>query len=131
MRATVVALLSAFLFALQPMEAQSDKLTVEIAKVTTLLERGSVVEVDVNVTCRTGSMILEALVYITQNGNQSHFASIPVRCRGRARPYAVKVSADGFVFTRGAASASAYVLVQSSIGGATESGDDNRNVEIR
>ncbi len=83
-----------------------------IAPEATLVDAGAGVLVRVTVSCAGGSDVLEAFVYVTQDGQQSRFTPIPVRCRGRARTYTVRVPApDGTVFHVGTASASGYVLV--------------------
>jgi hypothetical protein len=78
----------------------------------TLVENGAAVVVNVTVSCAGGSDVLEAFVYVTQDGQQSPFAGIPVRCGGKARTYAVRVPApEGTLFHTGTASASGFVLV--------------------
>lgn len=73
---------------------------------------GAAVLVAVSVACARGSDVLEAFVYVTQDGNQSAFTPIPVRCGGRGRTYTVRVPAPaGTTFHAGAASASGFVLV--------------------
>jgi hypothetical protein len=82
-----------------------------IAPEATLVENGAAVIVSVTVSCAGGSDVLEAFVYITQNGQQSPFAGIPVRCGGKVRTYSVRVPApEGTLFHAGAASASGFVL---------------------
>ena len=82
-----------------------------IAPEATLVDGGAAVLVDVTVSCAGGSDVLEAFVYVTQDGQQSPFAAIPVRCGG-TRTYTVRVPApSGATFHAGTASASGYVLV--------------------
>ena len=77
-----------------------------------LADGGAAVIVRVSVSCAGGSDVLEAFVYVTQDGAQSPFTPIPVRCGGPARTYAVRVPAPaGFTFHTGSAAASGYVLV--------------------
>ena len=83
-----------------------------IAHEATLVDAGAGVLVRVTVSCAGGSDVLEAFVYVTQDGQQSRFTPIPVRCGGPARTYTVRVPApEGTVFHVGTASASGYVLV--------------------
>jgi hypothetical protein len=83
-----------------------------IAPQATLVDDGAAVLVSVTVSCAGGSDVLEAFIYVTQDGQQSAFTPIPIRCGGRARRYTVRVPApEGTVFHAGAAQASGYVLV--------------------
>ncbi len=83
-----------------------------IAPQATLVDEGAGVLLSVTVSCAGGSDVLEAFVYVTQDGQQSRFTPIPVRCGGPARTYIVRVPApEGTVFRAGTASASGYVLV--------------------
>jgi hypothetical protein len=83
-----------------------------IAPEATLLEAGAAVLVEVTVSCTGGSDVLEAFVYVTQDGQQSPFTPIAVRCGGGDRTYQVRVPAPpGSIFHAGSASASAFVLV--------------------
>ena len=83
-----------------------------IAPEASLIDGGAAVLVDVTVSCAGGSDVLEAFVYVTQDGQQSRFVPIPVRCGGRARTYTLRVPApEGTTFHAGTASASGYVLV--------------------
>jgi hypothetical protein len=78
----------------------------------TLVEGGGAVVVSVTVSCAGGSDVLEAFVYVTQDGQQSAFTPVPVRCGGKTRTYAVQVAApEGVLFHTGTASASGFVLV--------------------
>ena len=83
-----------------------------IAPQAALSDNGDAVIVNVTVRCAGGSDVLEAFIYVTQEGNQSPFTPIGVRCGGKARTYAVSVTAPaGTDFHAGNASASAFVLV--------------------
>lgn len=73
---------------------------------------GTAIVVQVSVACAGGSDVLEAFVYVAQDGAQSPFTAVPVRCGGRGRTYAVRVPAPaGSAFHTGDAAASGYVLV--------------------
>lgn len=77
-----------------------------------LADGGAAIVVRVSVACAGGSDVLEAFVYVTQDGAQSPFTAIPVRCGGRGRTYTVRVPAPaGSTFHTGSATASGLVLV--------------------
>jgi hypothetical protein len=83
-----------------------------IAPEAALVDGGAAVLVSATVKCAGGSDVLEAFVYVTQDGQQSQFVPIPVRCGGRARTYIMRVPApEGTTFHAGEASASGFVLV--------------------
>ena len=112
----VAACLVAFLFLLASVApvsgAPPGPVQASIAPEATLVDAGAGVLVTVTVSCAGGSDVLEAFVYVTQDGQQSRFTPIPVRCGGPARTYTVRVPApEGTVFHVGTASASGYVLV--------------------
>lgn len=114
MRGYAVAFLVALAFA--PLAAPAagappGPVQASIAPEASLKDGGAAVVVDVTVSCAGGSDVLEAFVYVTQDGQQSRSVPIPVRCGGRARTYSVRVPApEGTMFHAGAASASGYVL---------------------
>ena len=106
--------------------------TVELGRRATLLEGGQAIVTEVEVACSPGREILEAFVYVTQDGHQSQFAGIPVRCTGQPRSYLVTVRAFADQpFHAGEAYASAYVLVYDRATGMTQSGQASRTIEIR
>lgn len=112
----VTACLVAFVFLLASVApvsgARPGSVQASIAPEATLVDAGAGVLVRVTVSCAGGSDVLEAFVYVTQDGQQSRFTPIPVRCGGPARTYTVRVPApEGTVFHVGTASASGYVLV--------------------
>ena len=83
-----------------------------IAPEAVLVDEGAAVTIEVSVKCAGGSDVLEAFVYVSQDEQQSQFVTIPVRCGGKARTYAIRVPApEGTVFHAGSATASGYVLV--------------------
>ena len=106
--------------------------TVELGQRATLIEGGQAVVVEVEASCSPGSQVLEAFVYVVQDGYQSQFAGIPLRCTDQSRTYLVAVRAfPDQPFHAGEAYASTYVLVQDRATGWTESGGANRTIEIR
>ena len=108
----LLVLLSLFAFGGPVYGARPGPVQASIGPEATLVDDGAAVLVSVTVSCAGGSDVLEAFVYVTQDGQQSPFTPIPVRCGGGERTYQVRVSAPaGTVFHAGAASASGYVLV--------------------
>ena len=88
--------------------------------------------VTVEVACSPDREVLEAFIHVVQDGYQSQFGGIPVRCTGRARTYLVTVRAlADQPFHTGEAHASAYVLVYDRATGAMEPGGATRTIEIR
>jgi hypothetical protein len=85
----------------------------EIAKRAFLEDGGQQVALTVNVICPAGSDVLEAFVYVSQDGNESSFAGIPVTCDSSAHTYVVHAAAYDTPFHEGRAQASGYVLLSS------------------
>jgi hypothetical protein len=111
-----------------------EALTVKIQPHATLLEAGQAVEVTVKVACDAASgTVLEAFMYVVQDGNQSSFAALPVVCDGKQRLSRVRVAMfpDSPPFQRGPALASAYILLLDPATGATVSGGDTGAIKIR
>ena len=108
--ATLIAVLGA-VFAVPAATAAT--VTAEIGKKATLVDGGAAVIVEVSVACSPGSEVLEAFVYVVQDDNTSQFAGIPVVCDGTLHTYTVRVRALDFVFRKGKARASAYILLES------------------
>ena len=115
MRGCAIAVLTAVVLATSAapaVGARPGPVQASIAPQAMLVEGGDAVLVGVTVRCAGGSDVLEAFVYVSQDGQQSAFVPIPVRCGGRARTYVVRVPApEGFAFHAGTASASGFVLV--------------------
>ena len=106
------ALVLAAAFAASVSAAPPGPVQASIDPQASLAGGGTAVVVQVSVTCAGGSDVLEAFVYVTQDGESSPFTAIPVRCSPSGRTYAVRVPApEGSVFHAGTASASGYVLV--------------------
>ena len=88
-----------------------DVLAAQIEKKATLVDDGQAVLVTVTVTCASSSPLLEALLYVVQDGNTSQFAGLPVVCDGIQRTVTVRVNALDTPFHVGKARASGYVLL--------------------
>jgi hypothetical protein len=109
-----------------------ESVIVELGKRAELIADGQAVEVEVEVTCALGWEVLEAFGYVVQDGNQSQFAGIPVKCKNKLREYVIRVSAfPESPFHQGEAIASAFVLLIDPATGTTESDGDTRTIEIR
>jgi hypothetical protein len=109
-------------------------LSVDIGKTATLVEGGQAVELKVKTVCAIeGFEVLEAFVYVTQNGNTSEFAPIPVSCSGIPRPQkaTVRVPALDFLFQEGEANTSAFILLIDPISEETVSTSPTRAIRIR
>jgi hypothetical protein len=104
----IFAVLAAPASAVKPGPVQAS-----ISPEATLVEGGAAALVTVTVRCAGGSNVLEAFIYVTQEGQQSSFTPIQVRCGGKARTYVVRVPAPGgTTFKAGAAQASGFILVE-------------------
>jgi len=98
---------------LGPRAAAQEALVVEIAPTARLIQGGKAVVVQVTVTCPPGAEVLEAFLYVTQDGNQGQFASFQPICDDTPHTFTVRAQADGFRFHVGEATVSAFVLVTS------------------
>jgi hypothetical protein len=96
---------------LVPRAAAQEALSIQIDKKAALVDGGLAVEVHGTVTCPAGAEVLEAFLYVVQNGNQSQFASLQPVCDGTSQPFTVLAQAVGFVFHRGKAQVSGYLLL--------------------
>ena len=104
-----------------------------VAPTATLVGTGQAVDLTVGVACGPGrAQVLEAFVYVTQDGNQSQFAPIRgIRCTNKTRWYTVRVQALDFQFHRGTANVSGYVLVTDPKTGGTASTSPTGTITIR
>ena len=98
---------------LTPRAAAQETLVVEVAPTARLIQGGKAVVVQVTVTCPTGAEVLEAFLYVTQDGNQSQFASFQPICDDTPHTFTVRAQAVGFRFHVGEAQVSGYVLLSS------------------
>lgn len=121
------ALLSAALLA--PPAAAQETVTADIAPTAVLVGAGEAADVTVTVTCPKKHDVLEAFVYITQDGYTSQFAGIG-KCKGKPVTYTVRVRSLEQPFHRGEASASSYVLVYNEDHSDTISGGEFQPLTI-
>jgi hypothetical protein len=98
---------------LAPRAAAQENLTVEIAPTARLLQGGKAVAVQVTVTCPTGAEVLEAFLYVNQDGNQGQFASFQPICDDTPHTFTVRAQAGSFRYHVGEAQVSGYVLLTS------------------
>jgi hypothetical protein len=96
-----------------PRAAAQEPLVVEIAPTARLLQGGKAVAVQVTVTCPTGAEVLEAFLYVNQDGNQGQFASFRPVCDDIPHTFTVRAQANGFRYHVGEAQVSGYVLLSS------------------
>jgi hypothetical protein len=98
---------------LAPRAAAQEAPVVEIAPTARLLQGGRAVAVQVTVTCEAGAEVLEAFLYVNQDGNQGQFASFQPICDGSPHTFTVRAQAAGFRYHVGEAQVSAFVLLSS------------------
>jgi hypothetical protein len=65
--------------------------------------------VQVTVTCPTGAEVVEAFLYVNQDGHQGQFASFQPSCDDTPHTFTVRAQADSFRYHLGEAQVSAYV----------------------
>jgi hypothetical protein len=109
----LVVLLGLGVLLLAPRAAAQETLAVEIAPTARLLQGGKAVAVQVTVTCPTGAEVLEAFLYVNQDGNQGQFASFQPICDDTPHTFTVRAQANGFRYHVGEATVSGYVLLSS------------------
>ena len=85
---------------LAPRAAAQQTLVVEIAPTARLIQGGKAV-------------VVQAFLYVTQDGNQGQFASLQPICDDTPHTFTVRAQADGFRFHVGEAQVSAFVLLTS------------------
>ena len=113
-RPRVAAAFLAFMMSLHGAAfAVAQELSVDVADRARLLDCATAALVGLTVSCPAGGEVLESFVYITQTGIQSEFAPLAVTCDGVARKTLSRVSLLEGAFRKGAAQASAYVLLTS------------------
>ncbi|MGH2541155.1 MAG: hypothetical protein ACRDIB_00065 [Ardenticatenaceae bacterium] len=110
----------------------SDVVNVQIGRNARIVDEGRAAFVKIAVQCAPIGVVLEAFVYLTQDGNESPFAYFPVTCDNQPHLQLVRVTTyDDTPFHPGAADASAYVLLYNPITGQYYDGQDNRTIRLR
>jgi hypothetical protein len=98
--------------ALLPGPAAAQDLSIEFAKKARIVESGGAAIVDIRAICPPGEEILEAFVYLGQDGFSSDFAFFGVACDGEWHALTLRVPAtEDFRFHKGKAQASGYLLL--------------------
>ena len=127
----VPAILSASM-ATTAVAARGGELRVDIKHNAVLIDAGQAVLVSVKARCPVGYDVLEAFVYISQDGNESDFGFFGLTCNGKQQRFVVRVSAfDEARFHPGTAHASAYVLVTDPATEETLTAQDSDQIKIR
>ncbi len=114
-----------------PATAARDTVVVKIAKSARLAEDGQSAQLKVRVRCPAGLQTLEGFVYITQDGNQSTFGPLNPVCDGKRHKLYVTVNAQGTLFARGQAQASAYLLLLDPETQNTITGDATQTLTLK
>lgn len=131
MRTMRIAALVAVMALLAPAASAQQTVIADLAPTATLVGEGEAATIDVTVTCPKKHDVLEAFVYITQDGYTSQFAGIGIgKCRGKPVTYTVTVRPLEQPFHRGEASASSYVVVYTPDHSDTISGGEFQPITI-
>ena len=131
MRRLGVVAVTATMVLTAPHAVAQQTVTADLAPTATLVGEGEAATIDVTVTCPKKHDVLEAFLYITQDGYTSQFAGIPIgKCKGRPVTYTVTVRPLDQPFHRGEASASSYVLVYTPDHSDTISGGEFQPITI-
>jgi hypothetical protein len=93
--------------------ATAQGLELRIDKKATIVDGGQGVLVTITTTCPAGGELLEAFVYVNQDGFSSEWGFLNSPCDGTPHESTVEVTALDFLFHKGKASASGYMLLTS------------------
>jgi hypothetical protein len=97
-----------------------------------VVEDGAAALIRLTVRCAPVGEVLEAFLYLTQDDNESLWASFPVTCDNQPHRQRVRVLAnDETLFHPGTAYASAYILLYDPKSGQTWDGQDSRTIMLR
>jgi hypothetical protein len=96
-----------------PSPAVAQVLELKVAKKATIVNGGQGVVLTTIAVCPAGGELLEAFVYVNQDGFSSEFGFLNVPCDGAPHMSTVEVTALDFLFHKGKASASGYMLLTS------------------
>lgn len=114
-----------------PPASAEEVVIADVAPTATLVGAGESADIQVTVTCPKRLDVLEAFVYITQDGYTSQFAGIGIRkCKGKPVTYTLRVHSLEQPFHPGEASASSYVLVYNQDQTDTISGGEFQPITI-
>jgi hypothetical protein len=127
-----IVLITCFALGLTSQPVSANPVVLVQLKHNAVLVDGNTVRVTVAVKCAPVGEVLEAFLYVTQDGNQSQWGGIPVVCNNQPHKHVVNVSAFAETpFYRGNATATAYVLLYDPETGTTWNGGDQRAIQIR
>ena len=110
MRRLLIGLVSVALLVLAAGPVAAGTLTASIDPAGRLVRND--VQLRLTIECDAGHNVLEAFVYVTQDGEQTQVAPIPLRCGSGRTTYIVRVPAGSATLEPGSASASGYILVE-------------------
>jgi hypothetical protein len=112
--------------------APPGKVSVDIRPKGTISADGLNAVVRVRVRCPSQPPVLEAFMYITQEGNESQFAGLNLTCDGRWHRMAVSVDAfEEAPLHAGRANATAFILLCDETTGECIDGQDSRRIFLR
>jgi hypothetical protein len=110
----LVVLIALGTLLIAPRAAAQEALAVEIAPTASLVQGGKAVAVQVTVTCPTGAEVLEAFLYVNQDGNQGQFEPLQLTCDNTPHTFTVQAQpGTDFRYHAGQAQVSAFVLLTS------------------
>ena len=109
----------------------ADRLDVDIKRAAQFIS-ATEAQVRVRYVCPSGWTVLEAFLYITQDGNTSQFEGFSPTCDGRKHWATLTVDAfEETPFHRGTANATAYLLLEVPGGSDTASAGDTGVIHLR
>ena len=91
--------------------AAAQGLALDVAKKAHLVGGGETALVVVTAECPAGGELLEAFVYLNQDGHSTQFGGINIPCDGEPHTVTASVTALDFTLHPGKASASGYMLL--------------------
>ena len=128
MAVRIGVLVAGVVVALAPPAHGAGVVSMRIGPRVDLVDGGAGAVVDVRARCGAGLNVLEAFVYVVQDGRTSQFAPVPVTCDGRWHQAEVRAAAVDFVFSEGPARVSGYLLVSTAQGSSVS---PTREVQVR
>jgi hypothetical protein len=115
-----------------PAVSAPGKLSVHIRPNAAISADGLHAVVTVRVRCPIEPPVLEAFLYVTQEGNESQFAGLNLTCDGRWHRMAVSVDAfEEAPLHAGRANATAFILLCDETTGECIDGQDSRRIFLR
>ena len=84
-----------------------------VGRKATIVAEGQRARLEVTASCPSGDEVLEAFVYVNQDGRSTQPAGIGLACDGEPHLATVETAALDFELRRGKASASGFILLAS------------------